>query len=148
MITETLISIYQRDLDKLKNEIEQYGSDEQLWLTSGGIANSGGNLALHLVGNLRHFIGAVLGGSGYVRDRDAEFASKNVSRDELIAAVEETAEVVTAAIAKLTADDLAATYPIDVFGHEMTTEYFLIHLATHFNYHLGQINYHRRLLGS
>ena len=148
MITETLISIYQRDLDKLKNEIEHYASDEQFWLISGGIANSGGNLALHLVGNLRHFIGAVLGGSGYVRDRDAEFASKNVSRDELIAAVEETTEVATAAIAKLTVDDLAATYPVDVFGHEMTTEYFLIHLATHFNYHLGQINYHRRLLGS
>ena len=145
MITETLISIYKRDLDKLKTEIDQYESDEKLWLLATGIPNSGGNLALHLVGNLKHFIGAVLGGTGYVRDRDAEFTSKSVSRAQLIAAVDETTEIVSTTLAKLTGDELAATYPIDVFGQPMTTEYFIIHLATHFNYHLGQINYHRRL---
>ena len=145
MITETLISIYKRDLDKLKTEIDQYESDEKLWLVATGITNSGGNLALHLVGNLKHFIGAVLGGTGYVRDRDAEFTSKSVSRAQLIAAVDETTEIVSTTLAKLTRDELAATYPIDVFGQPMTTEYFITHLATHFNYHLGQINYHRRL---
>jgi uncharacterized damage-inducible protein DinB len=145
MITETLISIYKRDLDKLKTEIDQYESDEKLWLVATGITNSGGNLALHLVGNLKHFIGAVLGGTGYVRDRDAEFTSKSVSRAQLIAAVDETTAIVSTTLAKLTGDELAATYPIDVFGQPMTTEYFIIHLATHFNYHLGQINYHRRL---
>ena len=145
MITETLISIYKRDLDKLKAEIDQYESDEKVWLAVTGITNSGGNLALHLVGNLKHFIGAVLGGTGYVRDRDAEFTSKSVSRAQLIAAVDETTEIVSTTLAKLTGDELAATYPIDVFGQPMTTEYFIIHLATHFNYHLGQINYHRRL---
>ena len=145
MITETLISIYKRDLDKLKTEIDQYESDEKLWLVATGITNSGGNLALHLVGNLKHFIGAVLGGTGYVRDRDAEFTSKSVSRAQLIAAVDETTEIVSTTLAKLTGDELAATYPIDVFGEPMTTEYFITHLATHFNYHLGQINYHRRL---
>jgi uncharacterized damage-inducible protein DinB len=144
MITETLISIYKRDLDKLKTEIDQYESDEKLWLVATGITNSGGNLALHLVGNLKHFIGAVLGGTGYVRDRDAEFTAKSVSRAQLIAAVDETTEIVSTTLAKLTGDELAATYPIDVFGQPMTTEYFIIHLATHFNYHLGQINYHRR----
>jgi uncharacterized damage-inducible protein DinB len=145
MITETLISIYKRDLDKLKTEIDQYESDEKLWLVATGITNSGGNLALHLVGNLKHFIGAVLGGTGYARDRDAEFNSKSVSRAQLIAAVDETTAIVSTTLAKLTGDELAATYPIDVFGQPMTTEYFIIHLATHFNYHLGQINYHRRL---
>ena len=145
MITETLISIYKRDLDKLKTEIDQYESDEKVWLAVTGITNSGGNLALHLVGNLKHFIGAVLGGTGYVRDRDAEFTSKSVSRAQLIAAVDETTAIVSTTLAKLTGDELAATYPIDVFGQPMTTEYFIIHLATHFNYHLGQINYHRRL---
>jgi uncharacterized damage-inducible protein DinB len=145
MITETLISIYKRDLDKLKTEIDQYESDEKVWLAATGITNSGGNLALHLVGNLKHFIGAVLGGTGYVRDRDAEFTSKSVSRAQLITAVDETTAIVSTTLAKLTGDELAATYPIDVFGQPMTTEYFIIHLATHFNYHLGQINYHRRL---
>ena len=148
MVTEILSQLYQRDLDKLKIEIGQYASEEQLWTVSEGITNSGGNLALHLVGNLKHFIGGVLGKSGYIRDRDAEFASKNVSKEDLIIAIDETSEVVTSTLAKLTADHLAAVYPIDVFGHPMTTEAFLIHLITHLNYHLGQINYHRRLTSS
>ena len=148
MVTEILSQLYQRDLDKLKIEIGQYVSDEQLWTVPDGISNSGGNLALHVVGNLKHFIGAVLGKSGYVRDREAEFGSKNVSKDDLITAIDETSEMVTSTLAKLTTDDLAAVYPIEVFGHPMTTEAFLIHLSTHLNYHLGQINYHRRLTGS
>ena len=148
MITEILSQLYQRDLDKLKIEVGQYASDEQLWTVPDGISNSGGNLALHLVGNLKHFIGAVLGKSGYVRDRDAEFGSKNVSKDDLITAIDETSEVVTSTLANLTDDNIAAVYPIEVFGHPMTTEAFLIHLSTHLNYHLGQINYHRRLTGS
>lgn len=148
MITEILSQLYQRDLDKLKIEIGQYASDDELWVVSDGITNSGGNLALHIVGNLKHFIGAVLGNSGYVRDRDGEFSSKNVTRDELITAIDETADVVTSALAKLTTHELSAPYPIEVFGHPMTTEAFLIHLSTHLNYHLGQINYHRRLTSS
>ena len=148
MITEILSQLYQRDLDKLKIEIGQYASDEQLWSVSDGITNSGGNLALHLVGNLKHFIGAVLGKSGYVRDRDAEFASKNISKDDLLIAIDETSEAVTSTLAKLTPEDLTSVYPIDVFGHPMTTEAFLVHLITHLNYHLGQINYHRRLTAS
>ena len=148
MVTEILSQLYQRDLDKLKIEIGQYVSDEQLCTLPDGISNSGGNLALHVVGNLKHFIGAVLGKSGYVRDREAEFGSKNVSKDDLITAIDETSEMVTSTLAKLTTDDLAAVYPIEVFGHPMTTEAFLIHLSTHLNYHLGQINYHRRLTGS
>jgi uncharacterized damage-inducible protein DinB len=148
MITEILSQLYQRDLDKLKIEIGQYASDEQLWTVSDGITNSGGNLALHLVGNLKHFIGAVLGKSGYVRDRDAEFASKDISKDELLTAIDETSEAVTSTLERLTPEDLTAVYPIDVFGHPMTTEAFLVHLITHLNYHLGQINYHRRLTAS
>ena len=148
MITEILSQLYQRDLDKLKIEVGQYASDEQLWSVSDGITNSGGNLALHLVGNLKYFIGAVLGKSGYVRDRDAEFALKSVSQADLLTAIDEASEAVTSTLAKLNADDLAAIYPIEVFGHPMTTEAFLIHLSTHLNYHLGQINYHRRLTGS
>ena len=148
MIIETLIQLYQRDLEKLKIEVGQYSSEDSLWAVSGGVTNSAGNLTLHLIGNLKHFIGAVLGGSGYVRDRDSEFAIKGVSKDELISALEETTEVVADTLRKLTADDLAKTYPLEVFGHPMTTEYFLVHLSTHLNYHLGQINYHRRLLAS
>ena len=148
MIIETLVQLYQRDLERLKIEVGQYNSEDSLWAVSDGVTNSAGNLALHLIGNLKHFIGAVLGGSGYVRDRDSEFAIKGTKRDDLISEIEEAAEMVADTLKKLAADDLSKTYPIEVFGHPMSTEYFLIHLSTHLNYHLGQINYHRRLLGS
>lgn len=148
MLTDVLIQLYERDLAKLRTEIEQYADEADLWKTSGEITNSAGNLTQHLTGNLKHFIGTVLGGSDYVRNRDSEFADRNMSRDEMLADIDSTAAVVKSTLKKLTSDDLAKTYPIEVFGHPMTTEYFVTHLATHFNYHLGQINYHRRLLSS
>lgn len=143
-LNETLIKLYDRDLAKLREEIEAYKDEASLWSRYGELPNSGGNLALHLCGNLRHFLGAVLGNSDYVRDRDAEFAMRDVPRDEILTAIDETREVVSATLSKLTADDFAKTYPLEVLGYTMTTEYFLIHLVGHLSYHLGQINYHRR----
>ncbi len=146
MLIQTLLNLFERDLAKLKAEVEAYANEGDLWRVEGEIANSAGNLCLHLAGNLRHFFGAVLGGTDYVRDRDAEFASKFVPRVTLLAEVDAAAADVKAVLAKITIEDLQKTYPIEVFGHPMTTEFFLVHLATHLTYHLGQINYHRRLL--
>src|SRR5215213_11857981 len=126
MLNEILIPLYERDLGRLRTEIEQFSDESDLWKTSGEVTNSAGNLCLHLTGNLQHFIGAVLGKSGYARDRDAEFASKNVSRETLLSEIETTTAVVKETIAKLTDDEFSATYPIEVFGHPMTTDYFLI----------------------
>jgi len=145
MFTETLIQIYERDLNKLKTEIGMYSDEADLWKTYGEISNSAGNLTLHLFGNLNHFIGGALGGSGYLRDRDAEFSDCGVARAQLVAEIDKAIAVVTATLRNLTDEDFAKIYPIDVFGHPMTTEFFLVHLATHLTYHLGQINYHRRL---
>ena len=144
---DTLKELFARDLNKLKTEIEQYKNEANLWLVDGEIPNSGGNLALHLVGNLKHFIGAVLGGSGYVRTRDLEFSTKDTPRVELLQMINETIVQVAAGLDKVTAEQLEAEYPIAVFADRtepMTTEWFLIHLATHLGYHLGQVNYHRR----
>lgn len=146
MLQEILIELYDRDLNKLKSEIELFADEADLWKTSGDITNSAGNLCQHLVGNLQHFIGATLGRSGYVRDRDSEFATKNSSKEDLLKEIDATLAVVRETISKLNNDDLAKTYPIEVFGEPITTGFFLTHLTTHFNYHLGQINYHRRLL--
>ena len=146
MLRKVLAELYERDLDRLRTEITAYGNEADLWKTSDGISNSTGNLCLHLSGNLKHFFGAVLGETGYVRDRDAEFANKEVPRGEMLADIDATRNVVLSTLANLTEEDLDKPYPIEVFGHPMTTGYFLTHLATHFNYHLGQINYHRRLL--
>jgi uncharacterized damage-inducible protein DinB len=145
-MVKILNDLYLRDLEKLKTEIASYKNEENLWKISGEILNSGGNLCLHLCGNLQNFIGAVLGNSGYVRKRDEEFSRKNVPTRELVAEIDFTMKVVQKALAELKENDLQKKYPINVFGYEMTTEYLLTHMATHLSYHLGQINYHRRLL--
>jgi hypothetical protein len=145
MLTESLIPIFERDLNKLKDEIGLYETDEQLWIVPDGIKNSGGNLALHLVGNLNHFIGSVLGENGYVRDRDAEFGTKNGTRAEIAAMVLETIPVVSSALGKLTAEALVKDFPVQKHDETRRVDFMLLHLYGHFSYHLGQINYHRRL---
>ena len=146
MLKEVLLELYERDLNKLKTEIAQYENEANLWEKPGNVPNSAGNLCLHLNGNLQHFFGAVLGGTGYVRDRDAEFSSTGVSRDKMLSDIDTTLDAVKSTLARLEDEDFAATYPIEVFGGPIKTGFFLTHLATHLDWHLGQINYHRRLL--
>ncbi len=143
---EILIQLFQRDLEKLKTEITSYKDEKKIWEVSGEIKNSGGNLCLHICGNLQHFIGTVLGNSGYVRDRDSEFSRKNVPVEEMQKDIDETIVIIKKTLMELDESKLEEPYPINVFGNEMTTGFFLAHLTTHLNYHLGQINYHRRLL--
>ena len=146
MLKEALAEIYERDLNKLKDEINSYRDENDLWIINGEISNSAGNLCLHLIGNLNHFIGTVLGKTDYVRNRHAEFASKNVSRQELITAIDQTIEVVKAALNDLANEDFDVNFPIEKQGETVKTDFMLLHLLTHLNYHLGQINYHRRLI--
>ena len=146
MLTETLITLFTRDLNALKTEIEAYHTETNLWLTPEGLSNSAGNLCLHLVGNLNHFIGATLGHSGYIRQRELEFSLKDVPKAELIQQVEDTRQLVMSVLENLTETDLQSEYTHRVFGEPMTTGFFLVHLSTHLAYHLGQINYHRRIL--
>lgn len=138
--------LLERDLNKLEEEIKLYKSEEAVWIIDKEIKNSGGNLCLHLCGNLQHFIGAILGKTGYVRNRENEFAAKGISRAKLIAEIQQTKKAVKSTLQGLDSSILETEYSIQVFGHPMTTMYFLIHLTAHLQYHLGQINYHRRLL--
>lgn len=147
MLSKELIIIYERDLAKLKEEIGAYSDESKIWIVQPGISNSAGNLCLHLIGNLNHFIGATLGNTGYVRNRDNEFAAKNIPRAQLIKEVEQTSEMVKSVIGKLTEGDMAMIYPIKYRPEEVSTAFTLVHMLVHLNYHLGQINYHRRLLG-
>ncbi|AZA61809.1 DinB family protein [Chryseobacterium indoltheticum] len=147
MMTESIKSLFTRDLNQLKKEIESYQNEEAIWKIDKDILNSAGNLSLHLVGNINHFIGSILGNSGYVRNRELEFSLKNIPKTELILQIEKTIEVVHSSLDQLSEEDMNKEYPIQALGYPMTTEYFLIHLFGHLNYHLGQINYHRRLLG-
>ncbi len=146
MLTETLKHLFLRDLTKLKTEIELYKNEKALWLIDKSIANSAGNLCLHLIGNLNTYIGAEIGKTGYVRHRDLEFSLKDIPRSELVQKIEETMRIVEAALTTVTEEQLRQEYPILVFESKTSTEFFLVHLTTHLAYHLGQINYHRRLL--
>lgn len=149
-MTETIAALRDvmlRDLDKLEKEIQLFPAEEALWKTGGQISNSAGNLCLHLCGNLQHYLGKQLGGLLYERNRAYEFSAKNVSRTELLQQIAAARNAVERTMTSLTPPQLLEDYPEEVFGKPMTTVYFLIHLAGHLNYHLGQINYHRRLIG-
>ncbi len=141
-----IISFFERDLNKLINEIEQYKEEANIWQVEKQISNSAGNLVLHLIGNLRTFIGKEIGHTNYVRNRELEFSQKNVPRAVLIDDINDTLKMVKSSLVPLSENDLKKDYPVLKFLEISTTEYLLVHLATHLAYHLGQINYHRRLI--
>jgi uncharacterized damage-inducible protein DinB len=141
----TLKTMIVRELRALDREIAAYPDDASIWTTPAGAPNSAGNLALHLAGNLRHFIGATLAANGYQRDRDAEFSTKGLSRDELRSIVKDAIDEISKAFDTITDDQLDGEYPLLLQDRKLRTADFLTHLAAHLSYHLGQIDYHRRL---
>jgi uncharacterized damage-inducible protein DinB len=145
-IKNTIGSILDRDLRTLRRELEAYPDEADLWRSVPGVTNVAGTLALHLAGNLQHFFGACLARSGYQRDRPAEFFRRNVGRAELLREIEAARVAVNAGVASLDAARLAAEFPEVIADARITTGEYLVHLATHFAYHLGQIDYHRRMV--
>jgi hypothetical protein len=137
-------TILDRDLRTLRRQVEAYPDERQLWIRVPGITNVAGNLALHLAGNLQYYIGTVLGRTGYVRDRPAEFARRDVPRAELLREIEAARGTVKATLEGPV--DVEADFPESILGMRVHTGDYLIHLATHFAYHLGQLDYHRRIV--
>ena len=146
MLPDVLRAIFRRDLEKLAKEITLFQLEENIWRIGVGISNSAGNLCLHLIGNLNTYIGAGLGNTAYVRDREAEFSLKNIPATTLLQNIADTIVVVDKTLEQLTREEMEKDYPMLVFEKKTTVGYFLVHLATHLSYHLGQINYCRRLL--
>jgi len=146
MNLEFLLAHFEKDINKMMEEISLYKSESDLWILKGEIKNSPGALALHIAGNLKHFIGAQLGKTGYVRERDKEFSDRNVSKENLLKGLNEALEVVSTTLAKLSDQDLRKDFPIPFLEKTRPTIEILFILYGHLNYHLGQVNYHRRLL--
>ena len=143
---QEIAALMRRDIGRLRKEIEAFaGDDARLWATLPGVTNSAGNLALHLEGNLREFVGRQLGGIAYVRTRPLEFSTKDLPAADLIARIAAIETAIPPVVAGLTEENLAATYPENVMGEPMSTRQFLIHVHGHLTYHLGQINYLRRM---
>lgn len=139
-------AILDRDLSALRREVETYPDERDLWRAVPGLSNVGGTLVLHLAGNLQHYFGARLGGTGYVRDRPAEFARRDVPRAELVREIEAARAAVKAGLAGLTEAQLRVEFPETIGGARLATGEYLIHLTAHFAYHLGQVDYHRRMV--
>jgi len=142
---ESVRQILLRDLGTLETEILAYSTPEHVWLVRGEINNSAGTLCLHLCGNIQHYFGAVLGGTGYMRDRTAEFSRRDVLVAELVAQIQAARNAVDVTLPRLDEQHLDDDYPERVFEQPVSTRFFFIHLVAHLGYHLGQINYHRRL---
>ena len=145
-LSNILASLFERDLTRLKEELSQYSSENTIWEIDKNIANSAGNLTLHLIGNLNAYFGTEIGKTGYVRNRPLEFSDKNVPREALIQQIDDTILMVKSALTSLQTADFEKEYPVLVFAEKTTMGYFFTHLAAHLSYHLGQINYHRRFL--
>jgi hypothetical protein len=145
MITTILIDLYSKELDNLKNEINAYGSEEQVWKPIEGLQTTGGNLCLFLAGNLQHHIGATIGDSGYIRNKEAELKAKNVSRERLMEEIENTRQVVVDTLEQVSKAELLKIFSTKDFEEPVTTEYYLVHLLNNFCFHLGQINFHRKM---
>jgi hypothetical protein len=143
---QDLTALFTRDLNKLAQELEKYPNEESIWMVRPEIINPAGNLCLHLVGNLNFYVGTTLGHTGYARDREAEFSSRDVPKAQLVSMTLETARMIERVLPALTPAMLESTYPLEVFGAPMKTGFFMLHLYGHLNWHRGQINYHRRLL--
>jgi hypothetical protein len=146
MSTADVSRLINRELTSLRDELLAYPNEADMWVVPKGVPNSAGNIALHLVGNLRFFVGTQLGATGYVRDRDAEFTKRNVPRAEIVTSIETAADEVTRALATLDPALLDKPFPVEIGGNKIQTEMFLQHLASHLAYHLGQIDYHRRVV--
>jgi hypothetical protein len=141
-------AIMLRDLASLRQELEGYPDDASLWRVLPGTANPGGNLILHLAGNLRFFLGAQMGGIAYVRDRDREFTARNLSRRELLPELDAAVKAVDAALGSLDADILDREFPVLMGGRRLSVHQMLVTLVAHLGYHLGQVNYHRRVVAA
>lgn len=141
-----LREIFLKNLGKLRNEIESYNNEEDIWKLAGSISNTPGNLCLHLCGNLQHYIGALIGKSGYKRNRDAEFSKKNVSRHDLLMEINITEEIIASVFSSLNPKDLEKLFPEKTFGDNAANRDAILECLSHFTYHLGQINYHKRIL--
>ena len=145
-IAKTIQQLLHRELAGVRRSVEAYPDEESLWVHPKGLPNTGGNLALHIAGNLQHFFGARLGSTGYVRDRESEFTRRDVPKKELLAGLDAASKAIDAGLGSISPDAWLKTYPEQVGGRTMSTELFAIHLLSHLAYHMGQLDYHRRVV--
>src|SRR4051794_25912083 len=118
-----------RELRSLRLELEAYPDEQLIWALPPGLPNSAGTLALHLAGNLRHYVGALLGGNGYIRNRDEEFAARDVPRAVLLEQISEAEVAVESTLPLLSEEQMAQPFPELIREHSLQTGELLGQLA-------------------
>ncbi len=145
MLAKLAAAVLARDIRTLQREVEAYPNEAQIWQTVPGISNPAGTLALHLAGNIQHYVGKHLGGTSYIRDRPAEFSRRNVPRAEILSEIA-AAERAASLLERVDESALSRDFPEVIGGTTLQTGEFLLHLIAHLDYHIGQIDYHRRVV--
>jgi hypothetical protein len=142
------LSDYYRMIHAQIHELTAALSSEQLWVRPYDYGNSIGNLILHLTGNLNYYIGARIGGSGYVRHRDLEFSDSGQTKDALLKNFDQAIEIVLATLAKQSNDDWSAPFSAETLPECKTRFAAIVSCAGHAYHHVGQIIYlQRELIG-
>jgi uncharacterized damage-inducible protein DinB len=135
------------ELESLRDAVKQAAeplSEADFWRKPVEPGNSVGHLLLHLTGNLNHFVGAQLGGTGYVRDREREFTETTPpAKTAVLAGLDGAVATFRRVVDGLSEEALQAPHPEARFGNVLKT---LLHLVAHFAVHRGQISYITRLL--
>lgn len=141
-------STYYRMIQTRVHELVEPLSEEQIWTRPYPYGNSVGNLILHLTGNLSTYIGAQIGGTGYVRNRPIEFTDTGKPKAEILRAFDQTIETVLATIAKQSDDDWSAPFFGQLEAESKTRFSAFLSCAAHAYHHVGQMIYlQRELLG-
>jgi uncharacterized damage-inducible protein DinB len=131
---------YHEEVRKLAEPL----TEGQLWRRPIDPGNSIGHLILHLTGNLNHFVGGMLGGTGYVRDREREFTETDLpSKEELLSKLDEAVATFRRVVGGLSAEQFAEPHPEERFGPVLRA---LVQLIAHFALHRGQMTYLRRMV--
>jgi len=124
-------------LPKIERCLERL-TDEQIWWRPNEQSNSIGNLLLHLSGNARQWIVCGVGGATDARDRDAEFAQREViAREDLHSLLKRTLADVDATLAQFDPGKLLETRTIQ--GSNVSALEAILHVVEHFSMHTGQI---------
>jgi hypothetical protein len=144
LLRSALLTTVVRELRAVKRELEAYPDEASVWRPVPGVPNTGGTLALHLAGNVQHYFGAVLGHDGYKRDREAEFARRDIPRKDLLAGIDAAIGSAERTLKTIGDDAFHGLFPEPIAKRTVSTSTFLVHLAVHLSYHLGQLDYHRR----
>ena len=145
-LSSELTRFFLRELACLRRELEAYPDEDLIWHVPSGAPNSSGTLALHLSGNIQHYIGAILGGNDYARDRDAEFTTRGLSRADLLDHVAAAERTVSAILPQIHDSSLTEPFSEPMRGVTLSKREAFLHVAMHLAYHIGQVDYHRRLV--